>query len=323
MGTTSDDSDFRLRCRAFLDEHATGDACVALNQDPRGDAALAVARSFQAKLFAAGLAGLSLPVAFGGQGLDPKFEHVWREEASCYPLMTEELSISLGNCLPVISEFGTPRQKQRHIAAALSGEHVFCQMFSEPEAGSDVASVRTRALRDGDGWVLSGQKVWTTFAHVAEFGIVLARTDSTQPKHRGLSMFIVDLRLPSVDVRPIHQIDGGRHFNEVFFDNVILDADALLPPADEGWRLASAMLRYQRVARGTGQIDGVQHEGADRLIAELEQRNLDSEPVHRQELVSLYTAEVCKSLVALRTRAAVAAGQPPGPGGSLPKLAER
>ena len=321
MGTTSDDSDFRLRCRAFLDKHATGDASAALNQDPRGDAALAVARSFQAQLFAAGLAGLSLPVAFGGQGLDPKFEHVWREEALCYPLMTEELSISLGNCLPVISEFGTPRQKQRHIAAALSGEHVFCQMFSEPEAGSDVASVRTRALRDGDGWVLSGQKVWTTFAHVAEFGIVLARTNSTQPKHRGLSMFIVDLRLPGVDVRPIHQIDGGRHFNEVFFDNVILDADALLPPADEGWRLASAMLRYQRVARGTGQIDGVQHEGADRLIAELEQRNLDSEPVHRQELVSLYTAEVCKSLVALRTRAAVAAGQPPGPGGSLPKLA--
>ena len=321
MGTTSDDSDFRLRCRAFLDEHATGDAIAALNQDPRGDAALAVARSFQAQLFAAGLAGLSLPVAFGGQGLDPKFEHVWREEASCYPLMTEELSISLGNCLPVISEFGTPRQKQRHIAAALSGEHVFCQMFSEPEAGSDVASVRTRALRDGDGWVLSGQKVWTTFAHVAEFGIVLARTNSTQPKHRGLSMFIVDLRLPGVDVRPIHQIDGGRHFNEVFFDNVILDADALLPPANEGWRLASAMLRYQRVARGTGQIDGVQHEGADRLIAELEQRNPDLDPVHRQELVSLYTAEVCKSLVALRTRAAVAAGQPPGPGGSLPKLA--
>ena len=321
MGTTSDDSDFRLRCRAFLDKHATGDAIAALNQDPRGDAALAVARSFQAQLFAAGLAGLSLPVAFGGQGLDPKFEHVWREEASCYPLMTEELSISLGNCLPVISEFGTPRQKQRHIAAALSGEHVFCQMFSEPEAGSDVASVRTRALRDGDGWVLSGQKVWTTFAHVAEFGIVLARTDSTQPKHRGLSMFIVDLRLPGVDVRPIHQIDGGRHFNEVFFDNVILDADALLPPANEGWRLASAMLRYQRVARGTGQIDGVQHEGADRLIAELEQRNPDLDPVHRQELVSLYTAEVCKSLVALRTRAAVAAGQPPGPGGSLPKLA--
>ena len=321
MEPTSDDAQFRLRCRAFLDEHAAGDASAGLDEAPRGDAALAVARSFQSKLFAAGLAGLTLPVTYGGQGLDPKYEHLWREEASQYPLMTEELSISLGNCLPVIIEFGTHAQKQRHIAAAISGEHVYCQMFSEPEAGSDVASVRAKALRDGDSWILSGQKVWTTFAHVAEFGIVLARTDPSQPKHRGLSMFIVDLRLPGVDVRPIHQIDGGKHFNEVFFDNVVLDADALLPPADEGWRLASAMLRYQRVARGAGQSDGVQHKGADRLIAELHQRTAEADSVHRQDLVKLYTAEVCKSLVALRTRAAIASGQSPGPGGSLPKLA--
>ena len=190
MGTTSDDSDFRLRCRAFLDEHATGDACVALNQDPRGDAALAVARSFQAKLFAAGLAGLSLPVAFGGQGLDPKFEHVWREEASCYPLMTEELSISLGNCLPVISEFGTPRQKQRHIAAALSGEHVFCQMFSEPEAGSDAAGLKTKAVPDGDGYVLNGNKRYITNANVADLFTVMARTDQDVAGAKGVSAFI-------------------------------------------------------------------------------------------------------------------------------------
>lgn len=313
--------EFRDRCRAFLDEHAGGEASARLDDDSRGDAALEVARAFQAKLFAAGLAGLSLPTEYGGKGLPVEFENIWRDEASRYPLMTEELSISLGNCLPVIVEFGTAAQKERHIASALSGAQVFCQMFSEPEAGSDVASVRTRAVRDGERWILTGQKVWTTLAHVAEFGIVLARTDPSQPKHRGLSMFIVDLKLPGVEVRPIHQIDGGIHFNEVFFDDVELDADALIPPADDGWRIASAMLRYQRVARGAGQIDGVQHERADQLIHELRTRELSTDPLHRQGTIKLYAAEVVKSLVAMRTRAAIAGGEPPGPGGSLPKLA--
>ena len=319
--STESSADFRFRCRAFLDQHASETASALLDDDPRGGAALAVAREFQGQLFAAGLAGLNLPSEYGGQGLGPAYELIWRQEASNYPLMTEELSISLGNCLPVIVEFGTATQKQRHIAGAISGQQVFCQMFSEPEAGSDVASVRARAIRDGDRWILTGQKVWTTLAHVAEFGIVLARTDPTQPKHRGLSMFIVDLHLPGIEVRPIHQIDGGMHFNEVFFNDVELDADALIPPAEEGWRIASAMLRYQRVARGAGQIDGVQHERADQLRGELRQRGGAHDAIHRQELAALYSAEVCRSLIALRTRSALEAGQPPGPGGSLPKLA--
>ena len=282
---------------------------------------MAVARSFQAKLYDAGLAGLDVPREFGGQGLDGEHARIWREEASHFPLMTEELSISLGNCLPVIIEFGTPEQRQTHVAAALSGRHVFCQLFSEPEAGSDVAAVRSRAERDGDGWRLSGQKVWTTLAHVADYGIVLARTDTEASKHGGLSMFIVDFKSPGVDIRPIHQIDGGMHFNEVFFDEVELGPETLIPPEHEGWMLASAMLRYQRVARGTGQSSGIQHDMADRLIAESKRHGNNDDPRLRQDLIGLYIAEVCRSLLAMRTRADLDAGRPPGPAGSLPKLA--
>lgn len=314
-------ADFRDRCRAFLEENATGAATEVILDDVRGDAALAAARAFQEKLFDAGLAGLAMPVEYGGQGLSTEHEQIWREEASKYPLMTEELSISLGNCLPVILEFGTHEQKLRHVKEAIAGRQVFCQMFSEPEAGSDVAAVRSKAIRDGDGWLLTGQKVWTTLAHVAEFGIALARTDPNLPKHGGLSMFIVDFGLPGVEIRPIHQIDGGMHFNEVFFDEVRLGPEALIPPEQEGWRIATALMGYQRVARGTGQMDGVQHERADQLIAEARQRGKAQDPRIRQELVELYTAEVCRSLIALRTRAAMDAGRPPGPGGSLPKLA--
>ncbi|MCP4084379.1 MAG: dehydrogenase [Actinomycetia bacterium] len=312
---------FRGQCRAFLEQHAAGSAPYGLEEDPRGGAALTVARDFQHKRFDAGLAGLTIPREYGGQGLGPDHERVWREEAGRYHLMTEELSISLGNCLPVILEFGTDIQKRRHVQAAISGRQVFCQLFSEPEAGSDVASVRTRATPDGDGWRVTGQKVWTTLAHVAEYGIVLARTDPSASKHGGLTMFIVDFHQAGVEIRPIHQIDGGMHFNEVFFDDVVLDADAVIGPVGEGWRVATAMMRHQRVARGTGQASGILHEHADRLIAEARARGRNEDPPLRQELAALYTAEVCRSLVALRTRAALDAGQPPGPGGSLPKLA--
>ncbi|MCP5026956.1 MAG: dehydrogenase [Actinomycetia bacterium] len=312
---------FRGRCRTFLDAHASGRSLDALDDDPRGGAALAVAREFQQRLFDAGLAGLTVSPEYSGQGLSADHERVWREEAARFPLMTEELSISLGNCLPVILEFGTEAQKRHHVPAAISGREVLCQLFSEPEAGSDVASVRTRAVDNGEGWTMSGQKVWTTLAHVAEYGIVLARTDPDVPKHQGLSMFIVDFSLPGVDIRPIHQIDGGMHFNEIFFDEVVLGRDALVGPVGEGWRVASAMLRYQRVARGTGQASGIQHEKASQLAAEAQRRGRSGEPSLRQELAALYSAEVCRSLVAMRTRAAIDAGQPPGPGGSLPKLA--
>lgn len=317
---TTDLDEFRERCVAFLSEHATAAPAEGI-EDPRGDTALAGARAFQAELAAAGLAGLTYPVTYGGQGLSPAHEAIWREEAAKFPLMTRQLSISQGMCLPMLDEYGTDELRAAYEAKLIGAEEVWCQLFSEPGAGSDVASLQSRAVRDGDEWILNGQKVWTTLAHLCDRGIVIARTDVDQPKHRGISMFIVDMGAPGVEIRPIHQIDGGKRFNEVFFSDVRIPADHQIGPINEGWRLATAMLMYERVAIGTGQQGGIQHDQADKLIAEARDRGRLDDPVIRQELMRLYTAEVCKSLMAMRTRAEVEAGKTPGPGGSLGKLA--
>jgi alkylation response protein AidB-like acyl-CoA dehydrogenase len=309
---------FRQRVRLFLELHATGGADVAPN-DPRGDRALDEALRFQRALFAAGLAGLSLPASYGGQGLPDAYETVWREEAGRFPLMTEELSVTLGNCLPTLLEFGTEPQRRRHAARIVAGHEVWCQLFSEPGAGSDVAGVQTRAVAVEGGWLVNGQKVWTTLAHRGDFGILLARTDPNVAKHAGLSMFILDLHSPGVDTRPIRQLDGGAHFDEVFLTDVFVPNDALLPPAGAGWRIASAMLHHQRVARAQGQRGGLRHDRTDRLIAEARRRGA-LDPDVRDALARLYIAEVCQSLLVGRATAATAKGTDPGPVGSLGKL---
>lgn len=311
---------FRQRCREFLDQHATGVGEAGSDRSDRGAGLMAVAKDFQGKLAAAGLAGMIYPQEYGGAGLTRAHERIWREEYAKYPDMTNELTISHGMCLPVLNDFGTPEQKERFLAKNISAEHVWCQLFSEPGAGSDVASLQMRAERDGDQWVLNGQKVWTTLAHLSDYGVVIARTNPDAPKHAGISMFIVDMRDPSVEIRPIHQIDGGKHFNEVFFTDTRIPADWLLGELNNGWNQATAMLMYERVAIGTGSSSGVSHPNADNLIEHATRRGLIADPVLRQDLMRLYCEETTKSMVAMRTRAELKAGKAPGPGGSLGKL---
>jgi alkylation response protein AidB-like acyl-CoA dehydrogenase len=169
----ADVESFRQRCREFLDAHATGipGARRGSAGDDRGKALLDGAKKFQKALADAGLAGLTYPKEFGGQGLSRAYDRIWREEYGRYPEMTGELTISHGMCLPVLNDFGTTEQKKKFLAKNISGEQVWCQMFSEPGAGSDVASLQTRAERDGDEWVINGQKVWTTLAHLSDYGI--------------------------------------------------------------------------------------------------------------------------------------------------------
>lgn len=312
--------EFRARCAAFLAEHATVEPPSSA-EDPRGNESMAIAKSYQTALADAGLAGLAYPIEYGGQGLPQGYEDVWRAEAGKYPRVAAILSISHGMCLPMLNEYGTTEQRAAYQHKVIRGEEVWCQMFSEPGAGSDVASLQSRAILDGDEWLLNGQKVWTTSAHLCDRGIVIARTDFDQPKHRGISMFILDMTAPGVEIRPIHQIDGGKRFNEIFFTDVRIPADHQIGPINEGWRLATAMLMYERVAIGTGAKDGVLHERADKLIGEAQRRGRTDEPVIRQSLMKMYSAEVCQSLMSLRSRAEMEAGKTPGPGGSLGKLA--
>jgi alkylation response protein AidB-like acyl-CoA dehydrogenase len=301
---------FRARCRDFLAANAVSGARRNI----------AGAREFQGKLADAGLAGLAYPREYGGAGLTLEHERVYRQVAQEFPPMTGELVISHGMCLPVLNEFGTDEQKRRFMPDNIAGRTVWCQMFSEPGAGSDVASLQTRAERDGDEWVLNGQKVWTTLAHESDYGIVIARTDPEQPKHAGISMFILDMRAPGVEIRPIHQIDGGRHFNEVFFTDARIPADWLIGEYNNGWRQATAMLMYERVAigsMGSGAISQPMYEMLrDAAIAS---GRID-DPVVRDQLMQIYSMETTKSLVAMRTRAELKSGKAPGPGGSLGKL---
>ncbi len=332
---------FRQRCRDFLDEHAIG-ITGGSEADPRGELRLGAAQKFQKALADAGLAGLTYPSEYGGAGLTKAHERIWRTEYGKYPNMTTELTISHGMCLPMLYEHGTEAQKARYLPRNISGEDVWCQMFSEPGAGSDVASLQMTATRDGDHWVLNGQKVWTTLAHLCAYGIVIARTNSEVPKHGGISMFIVDLNAPGVTIRPIHQIDGSMHFNEIFFDDVIVPAvdgvttaggaeddgfaggdgtpAALVGELNNGWNLATSMLMYERVAIGTGNTTGINTERSDRLIEECHKQGINDNPTLRQRLIQLRILETCQSLVAMRTRAELKAGRTPGPGGSIGKL---
>jgi alkylation response protein AidB-like acyl-CoA dehydrogenase len=314
-----DEAEFRARCRAFLEEHAVG-IHLGGDADSGGSKRLEAGRAFQNALADAGLAGLTYPVEYGGQGLDTNYEKIWREEYGDFPNMTFEFVISHGMCLPMLSEYGTADQKAAYLADNIRGDKLWCQMFSEPGAGSDVASLQTKAERDGDTWVLNGQKVWTTLAHVSDYGVVIARTDPEVAKHAGISMFAVPMDTPGVEVRPIHQIDGGSHFNEVFFTDVSIPAENLIGDVNNGWNMATAMLMYERVAIGSGSTSGIQHERADALIEEATKRGLIDDPTLRQKLMKIYAMETCQSMVSMRTRAEMQAGKTPGPGGSIGKL---
>ena len=316
--TNEEREEFKLRCRTFLDEHATGIHLSA--PDPRDRETIALNKAFQGKLAEAGLAGLTYPKEYGGAGLTKEHETIWREIYSSYPDMTTQLTISHGMCLPMLNEFGSEEQKGKYLSDNISAKTVWCQMFSEPGAGSDVASLQTKAELDGDEWIINGQKVWTTLAHVCDYGVLIARTNPEVIKHAGISMFIVDMKDPAVEIRPIHQIDGGMHFNEVFFTDLRIPKENLLGPLHEGWRLATSMLMYERVAIGTGSTGGITTPHANRLIEYSQKSGTITDPVLRQKLMKLYSEETAKSLVSMRTRADLKAGKTPGPGGSLGKL---
>ncbi|MEM7326612.1 MAG: acyl-CoA dehydrogenase family protein [Actinomycetota bacterium] len=312
------EDDFRARCQAFLTEHATG--AVFEQPDPRSANELAASKAFMQKVADANLAGITYPVEYGGLGLPKSYERIWREEYAKHHDMTGQLTISHGMCVPMLAEYGSHEQKAAYLPDAIAARTVWCQMFSEPGAGSDVASLQTKAELDGEEWTLNGQKVWTTLAHVSDYGIIVARTNPDVPKHAGISMFIIDMNAPGVEIRAINQIDGGKHFNEIFFTDVRLPASALIGELNAGWRLATAMLMYERVAIGTGSSSGIKTPTSDFLVKTARAHGKLEDRVTRQELMKIYAEETTKSLVSLRTRAELKAGNTPGPGGSLGKL---
>ena len=310
--TEHEAAEFRQKCVDFMETHAVkqGNAMASFEDQ----------KAFLAAAAGAGLAGIPYPEEFGGGGLTLAHEKIWREVKGNYRMMDSEFIISHGMCLPMMNEYGTPELKERYLADIISGKHMWCQMFSEPGAGSDVASLQSRAELDGDEWILNGQKVWTTLAHKSDYGLVVARTDPEQVKHAGISMFILDMHAPGVEIRPIHQIDGGKHFNEVFFSDVRIPKDHLLGEYNAGWKLATAMLMYERVAIGSAGAGKINQPTYKLLRSAAQDNGKIDDPVVRDQLMQIYCMETTKAMVAMRNRAEQKAGKTPGPAGSLGKL---
>ena len=314
-----EEAEFCSRVKTFLETN-----CNRIGEDQEMVGAedadvIARMKTFQGSLVEAGLAALAYPAEFGGAGLTKRHQELFDQASKGWHLPNSALSISHGMCLPMLNQFGTDEQKSRFMPDCISGATIWCQLFSEPGAGSDVAGLATRATRDGDQWILNGQKVWTSGAHYADYGLIVARTDPALPKHQGLSMFIVDMSDPAVEVRPLRQISGGTGFNEVFFTDTQIPADWLLGGLNQGWNLAVAMLMFERVSIGAGggAMNANRAPGLIRLAQDL---GRSEDPLIRQTLADLWIRERIRGFIGQRIRSAVQAGNVPGPEGSIAKL---
>ncbi|GAA5173021.1 acyl-CoA dehydrogenase [Pseudonocardia eucalypti] len=308
--------EYRAAARTWLQAHAPRPA-----DGLSGEEYLRRAREFQAALFAGGYAGITWPKDAGGQGLSTAYQQIFGEESAEYELPTDPFMIGMGMCGPTLVDLGSAEQKQRYLPKLLSGEEIWCQLFSEPGAGSDVASLQTKAVRDGDGWVLNGQKVWTTNAQFADFGALLARTDPERSKHAGITMFVVDMHAPGVTVRPLRDMSGRAPFNEVYFDDVRIPADAVIGELNRGWQAAVTMLSHERVSIGASRRSRNSPLEFGALV-ELARRNgTDRDQGVREALAEQYAHERALELFNVRMRQETAAGNPPGARGSVAKLA--
>jgi alkylation response protein AidB-like acyl-CoA dehydrogenase len=264
------------------------------------------------------------PEEFGGLSGEVWMQTVIRSELVAYRLPTISINLlGVGLAGPTLIAHGTQEQKERYLRKILSGEEIWCQLFSEPGSGSDLASLSTRAVRDGDEWVVNGQKVWTTIAQFAKFGMLLARTNPDVPKHEGLSYFIVDMKSPGMDIRPLKQMTGSSEFNEVFMSDVRIPDANRVGDVGDGWRCARTTLMNERVALAGISLDPVSFAGGVRR--DPWQSYLDgipdrTDPRVRQRLAQFYIESEVKEITAFRANSARLRGQQPGPEGSVNKV---
>jgi alkylation response protein AidB-like acyl-CoA dehydrogenase len=318
MTTTEE---FRAKASAWLKANAKRFDEAEAGREKDSGVSLAESKAFMKSMHAAGFVGITFPREYGGQGLSTAEQTVWNELVADYDLPTQPFTIGLGMPAPTILALGTEEQKRRYLPPLLSGEEIWCQLFSEPDGGSDVASLRTSATRTGDGWVLNGQKTWTSHAQHADYGAIIARTDPTVPKHGGITMFSVDMHAPGITVRPLRVATGESPFNEVFFDGVEVPADAMLGEVNNGWSAVLTMLTFERIlsTRGRRRANPL---GYDNLARHITERGRKSETYVRRRLAEVYAREVSLDAFAKFLHADSVAGNPIGARGSAAKLAE-
>ena len=316
---TPEDADFRQTAREWLDTNAMRRR-PGRQDDAEG---IAVAKLWQARKADAGYACVTWPKEWGGGGGTPMQSLIFAQEEARYGLGDHVFDIGLGMCVPTIMAAADEEAKRRFVGPALRGEEIWCQLFSEPAAGSDVAAARMRAMRDPSGdWIVDGQKVWTSGAHYSDFGLLLARTDPDVPKHQGLTMFWVDMKAEGIDVRPIHQASGGADFNEVYFTGVRVPDRQRVGEVGAGWKVALVTLMNERLAVGGGGgwnwpelLDLARRlPGPDGHGSALEDGGL------REKLADMYVKAEGLRFTRLRALTSLGRGETPGPEASIGKI---
>lgn len=331
--TTVPGEEFARAVRAFFESNATPrakradrwqlpDETVLLEpRDPELQRrALDEARRWSMRAFDAGFGWITGPPEYGGAGLPDECQRVYDETSFDYDVPDQsQFAMSRHMLAPAVLEHGTEELRNRYLRGFFRGDVLGCQLFSEPDAGSDLASVRSRAVRVEGGWLVNGQKVWTSMAHLAEVGELLVRTDESRPKHRGLTMFLVDMASPGIEVRPLRQMSGGAPFNEVFLSDVFVPDAALLGGVNDGWRVAITTLMQERAAVAAG--DTTQRVHLYRYLLELA-RSLDAngDALVRDRLSHLYISEEINRLAVQRLQDLAARKGSVGPEMSIPKL---
>jgi alkylation response protein AidB-like acyl-CoA dehydrogenase len=321
LDDTPEQAAYRAQVRAWLEQHSS-EAPVLSGPGALTDEAEIVAarRAWQAKLAEGGLAGVTWPKEYGGQGLGPIEQVICGQEISRAKVPGILDTIGVGMLGPTIIAHGSDEQKVRYLGAMLHGDEVWCQLFSEPAAGSDLAGIQARARRQDDGsWRLSGQKVWTTNAQFAAYGLLLARTDADVPKHKGLTMFIVAMDAPGVTVRGLRQISGEAEFNEVFFDDVAIDPDAVVGGVGNGWGTALTTLMFERATIGLGS-EGMGYNSTRFATAIAADEHARRDPEVRRQFGEIASELLAVRFTGYRTLSALQKGQVPGPEAGLAKI---
>ncbi|MFC0284785.1 acyl-CoA dehydrogenase [Camelimonas abortus] len=325
---TPEEAAFRAEVRAWIDANAPH----CLDEDLKksglgglrlpGRDVLAEAKAWQKKKADAGWACLHWPKEYGGRDATPIQRVIWQQEEGIYGQLAQPFAIGQGMCGPTVMAYASEELKRKYLPKLASGEEIWCQLFSEPAGGSDVAALRTRAEKaEGtDEWVINGQKIWTSGAQFSDYGILLTRTDPSVPKHRGLTMFIVDMKAPGVEVRPIHQMSGGREFNEVFFENVRIHDSHRLGAVNDGWNVALTTLMNERMSIGSRLATGFPELFAFVQGFMLPDGPAIDNPAVRAKLADWAVKASGLKYTAFRAISSLSKGERPGPENSIGKL---
>ncbi|PCJ20839.1 MAG: acyl-CoA dehydrogenase [Gammaproteobacteria bacterium] len=325
------EAEFRKEVNAWFSANAkprdTGDGSLfsMFSERESEDGFIEACKAWRCKKAEAGWGALTWPEAYGGRGGTLMENIIFQQEEAKFSTPADVFLIGVGLTAPTLMMHGTEAQKQQHLPGIMRGDDVWCQLFSEPGAGSDLAGLRTKAVKDGDDWVINGQKVWTSGAHYSDWGILVTRTDFDAPKHKGLTYFVVDMKTPGIDIRPIKQITGGANFNEVFLTDVRIPDANRIDAVGNGWAVALTTLMNERMSIGGAM--GVEPMAFFDQLEEIASRSyIDGELAKdnaavKQRIAHFYTSIKAMELTVNRTLSALSKGGMPGSESSIVKLA--